>query len=187
MSELKHDEVFALKRYISLHGGIDSIKAEKITDSLFRLEAEDPTKDIVMVINSIGGYVDSMFCIIDVMNLIRCDVTTVCIGTACSAASVILLNGTAGKRYITPNARVMIHEISGGSYGKLLEIEDNVQEMKRRQDQVNKMILSKTKIKEDKLKEMLQHDYYLSPDDAKKYGVVDKCISSFKELKMRNW
>ncbi len=166
-------------RRILVAGIINENIAALTINALLKLEQKDPTEPILMVLDSYGGSVDSMFAIIDTMELVRCDVATLCLGKAMSAGAAILLSGAKGKRFITPHARVMLHQVSSFAYGKVDDLDNEIEEVKRMQELLVKLIQSKTKLKGKKLKEMLAKDSYLIAKDAVKFGVVDKIITRF--------
>ncbi len=166
-------------RRIVISGAINETIAAMTINALLKFEQKNPTEPILMVLDSYGGYIDSMFAIIDTMELVRCDVVTLCVGKAMSAGAVILLSGTKGKRLITPHARVMLHQISSFTFGRIADMDNDIKESKRLQDEVSKLIASKTKLGGRKLQQMLGKDYYLTAKEAAKYGIVDKLITRF--------
>lgn len=176
-------------RIIHVSGLISENSARDVTDKLICLDAMSPRTDILMMVDSYGGYVDSFIAMHDVMKMITSDVVTVCIGKAMSCGQMILMSGTKGKRFITPNSRVMIHEISSVTGGKLSEVENDYRELQRMQTHVvEKLILKYTKINKKTLANFMMEDTYLSADDCVKYGVVDYVITSpsvlYKRIKM---
>ena len=161
-------------RLIYLTGVIDEKKVENVVGRLLSYECQDPTKDIIMFIDSYGGIVDSFVSIHDAMKMLRCDVATVCIGKAMSCAQMLLISGTKGKRFMTPNSRVMIHEINSGMEGKITNIENDVSEVKRMQKHiVERLILKYTTITKDHLTKIIGKDKYFTANDCLKYGIVD--------------
>jgi ATP-dependent Clp protease, protease subunit len=166
------------ERIIMLTEDIESNMASIITSQLLYLQSEDATKDITMYINSPGGSITAMWSIIDTMNLIKPDVSTVCIGMAASAASLILANGTKGKRMILPHSEVMIHQplISGGLAGQASDIEIHSKHLIRTKDDLHQFMVDKTGQPLKKIEKDMDRDYYLSAQDAVEYGIVDKII-----------
>jgi len=172
-----------VNRIIYVSGNINENKAENIVTKLFQYECSDPSKDVLLFVDSYGGEVDSFITIHDVMQLSRCNIATVCIGKAMSVGAMILLSGGIGKRFITPNSHVMIHEISYGSSGKLTDVETDYEEAKRLQkDVVEKIILQRTKITQKQLQEFMSKDTYLTAKDCIKYGLVDHIIHNSQAL-----
>jgi len=174
-----------LKRYVLLSDDVDQDSARQIMQDLFKLEAEDPTSDIVMIINSSGGYVNCMWGIIDSMNLLRCAVHTLCVGNALSAAALILMSGNDGKRYATPNSRIMIHQISAGFHGTTKNLETQAREILRLEEMSKDLVIKETKITKQLLEKMISNDWYLSAFEAQKLGVIDKVITNFGEVKAK--
>jgi ATP-dependent Clp protease protease subunit len=125
------------------------IKVREVVKNLLELEVKEPQKDIILFIDSHGGFIDSFFAIHDAINLISSDVATVCLGSALSCGALLLMSGKKGKRFITENSRVLIHEISSGSIGKLSDMDIDLKESQRLQKKIEKMIFEYTKIKED--------------------------------------
>ena len=170
-------------RIIYMQGSFNEDKAEKIVTSLLEMDAKDPTKDVVLYIDSYGGHVHSLLAIHDVIkNLLHCNVATVCIGKAMSCGQMLLISGAKGKRFILPNARVLIHEVSSGHWGKLKELENGLEETKALQVILSKLILKYTNIKKEGLKALLQKDSYISANEAKRLGLVDHIVSSPRAL-----
>ena len=175
------------KRAIYLTGDIDEVKSEAFIKAILELELQDPTKDIVVIIDSYGGYVDSMWSMQDAMNLVTCKVHTLCIGKAMSCGQMILLGGAKGCRYATPNSRVMMHEISSWAHGKVSDIQNYTKEATRLDKQFKKFIVSKSKLTAKLLDEKLKHDYYMSAEEALKFGFIDKIITGFGDIKLKGW
>lgn len=187
-AETKADEIGVSEnddRRIIISGMINENITALAINALLKLEQKGPTEPILMVLDSYGGYIDSMFAIIDTMELIRCDVYTLCVGKAMSAGAAILLSGAKGKRLITPRARVMLHQLSSFAFGKIDDMDNDVTESKRLQEEMVKLIESRTKLKGKKLRQMLAKDSYLSAREAIKYGVVDKIITRFPRKGMQ--
>ena len=166
-------------RLIFLSGMINEAKAEDVINKLLAYDAASPKTDILMFVDSYGGYVDSFIAIHDVMKMISSDVTTVCVGKAMSCGQMILISGTKGRRFMTPNSRVMIHEVSGFAGGKLTDIEIDYKETLRLQKQIiEKLILKYTKITQKQLDNFMAVDTFLSASECIKYGIVDGVITS---------
>ncbi|MBC7472567.1 MAG: ATP-dependent Clp protease proteolytic subunit [candidate division SR1 bacterium] len=165
------------ERIILLAEDFNDTMASIIVAQLLYLQSEDATKDITMYINSPGGSVVSMWSIIDTMNLIKPDVSTVCIGMAASAASLTLANGAKGKRFILPNAKVMIHQPSGGAQGQASDIEITAKEILKTKEQLHKFMADKTGQPIKKLEKDMDRDTFLDAQESLDYGIVDKILS----------
>jgi ATP-dependent Clp protease protease subunit len=165
------------ERIIMLSGPVNDDMANLIIAQLIFLENEDSKKDITLYVNSPGGHVHSGLGIIDTMNFIKCDVSTVCIGMAASMGSMILSAGTKGKRFILPNAEVMIHQPSGGAEGMASDIEISAKHILKTRERLNKMLAKNTGQKLDKVERDMDRDFFMSADEAVSYGIVDKIIT----------
>jgi ATP-dependent Clp protease, protease subunit len=165
------------ERIILLAEDFNDTMASIIVAQLLYLQSEDATKDITMYINSPGGSVVSMWSIIDTMNLIKPDVSTVCIGMAASAASLTLANGAKGKRFILPNAVVMIHQPSGGAQGQVSDIEIIAKVLMKSKEKLHKFMADKTGQPVKKLEKDMDRDTYLDAQESLDYGIVDKILA----------
>ena len=161
------------ERIIFLTGGIEDDMANLIVAQLLFLEAEDPKKDISLYINSPGGSVTSGLAILDAMNHVKPHVSTVVVGIAASAAAVILAAGEKGKRYALPNAEVMIHQPWGGAQGQATDIEITAKHILATRDRLNKILAKTTGQTLAKIEKDVERDYFMTSDEAKKYGLVD--------------
>jgi ATP-dependent Clp protease, protease subunit len=166
------------ERIIFLTGGVDDGVASLICAQLLFLESENPTKDISFYINSPGGIVTSGLAIYDTMRYIRPDVSTVCIGQAASMGSFLLCAGTKGKRFSLPNARVMIHQPSGGAQGQATDIEIQAKEILSLRSRLNNIYAEHTGQPIEVIEEALERDRFLSPEDAKEFGLIDEVVTS---------
>ena len=164
------------ERIIFLGTGIDDNVANVIMAQLIHLEADDPEKDIQLYINSPGGVVTAALAIYDTMEFIKSEVSTICIGQAASAAAVLLLAGQKGKRFILPNARVLLHQPSGGVEGTTMDVEIHVKEMVRMRNALNVIIAKHTGKPIDKVAKDTERDFILTAEDSIKYGIVDEVI-----------
>jgi len=164
------------ERIIFLTGQIYDEMASLICAQLLFLESEDSSKDISMYINSPGGVVTSALSILDTMRYIKCDVSTLCIGQACSAGSLLLSSGTKGKRYSLPNSRIMIHQPSGGAQGQATDIEIHAREILNIRSRLNKIYSDNTGLDIKQIEQMMERDNFMSADDAVKYNLIDKVI-----------
>lgn len=164
------------ERIIFLGEPIDDHVANLIIAQLLFLEAEDQKKEIKMYINSPGGSVTSALAVYDTMQYIKCDLATICIGQAASAAAVLLAAGTKGKRYSLPNARVLIHQVMGGAEGQAKDVAIQTKEMLRIKEQVDRILAKHTNQLVTKIQKDTDRDFFMTAEDAKKYGIIDKII-----------
>ena len=165
------------ERVIFLVGGVDDHVANVIVAQLLFLEAENPEKDISLYINSPGGVVTAGMAIYDTMQYIKPDVSTICVGQACSMGALLLAAGAKGKRYALPNAQVMIHQPLGGARGQATEIEIHAREILKTRERLNKILAEQTGQPLERIQRDTERDYYLSAEEAKEYGLVDQVIS----------
>lgn len=165
------------ERIIFVTGEVRDEMANLIVAQMLFLQAEDPKKDITLYVNSPGGSVTAGLSIIDTMHHIKPDVATVCMGLAASMGSLILSQGAKGKRYILPNAEVMIHQPSGGAYGMASDIDITAKQILKIRDRLNKMMAKATGQKLEKIAKDMDRDFYMDAAEAKKYGIVDKVYS----------
>ncbi len=164
-------------RIIFLGEPIDDHVANTIIAQLLFLEAENPKEDIKIYINSPGGSVTSALALYDTIQYMKCDVATICIGQAASAAAVLLASGTKGKRYSLPNSRVLIHQVMGGAEGQQKDVEIQAKEMLRIKNQLNEILSKHTGQSIKKIEQDTDRDYFMTAEEAKKYGLVDKIIN----------
>lgn len=148
--------------------------ANLVIAELLFLEKEDPDADIDVYINSPGGSVYAGLAMYDVMQMVRCDVATICVGMAMSMGAVLLAGGAPGKRYALPHARIMIHAVSGGYEGTVQDAELRLKEMVRTHDTLNEILARHTKQSPDKVRRDMDRDYFMSPQEALEYGIIDK-------------
>ncbi len=168
------------ERIVFLGGPINDEVANVVIAQLLYLEKVDPTKDITVYVNSPGGSVTSTLAMYDTMQLIKCDVSTVCIGIAASGGSIILMGGTKGKRYILPHSEVMIHQPLGGTEGQATDIAIHAEHIIKTKVLLNEMIAKHSGKTLKKVTEDTERDYYMNAEDALAYGLVDKIIVSKK-------
>jgi len=166
------------ERIIFIIGEVEQHMANLIIAQLLFLEAEDPEKDISVYINSPGGVVSAGLAIYDTMQYIRPDVQTLCIGHAASAAALLLAAGEAGKRYCLPHSTVMIHQVLGAYQGQGTDIQIHAQETLRISDILSKVLSHHTGQPLDKIKQDTDRDYFMGPEDAKEYGLIDQILES---------
>jgi ATP-dependent Clp protease, protease subunit len=148
--------------------------ANLVIAELLFLEKEDPDADIDIYINSPGGSVSAGLAMYDVMQMIKCDVATLCVGMAASMGAILLAGGAAGKRFALPNARIMIHAVAGGYEGTVQDAEIRLKEMVRAHDSLNEILARHTGQPFDKVRRDMDRDYFMSPQEALEYGIIDK-------------
>jgi len=166
------------ERIIFLTGGVNDPVASLICAQLLFLESENPNKDIAFYINSPGGLVTSGLAIYDTMQYIKPDVSTVCIGQAASMGSLLLAAGAEGKRYALPNARIMVHQPSGGAQGQATDIEIQAREILALKARLNQIYVKHTGQTLDVIEHAVERDRFMTPSEAKEFGIVDQVVES---------
>ncbi len=166
------------QRIVFLTGQVDDLVSSLVVAQLLYLEAEDPTKDISFYINSPGGVVTSGLAMYDTMQYIRPKVATICIGQACSMGSLLLAAGEPGMRYALSNARVMIHQPSGGAQGKAADIEIQAREILNIRKRLNDIYVQHTGQKLSKVEAAMDRDTFMSADEAKTFGLIDEVYTT---------
>ena len=166
------------ERIIFLVGGVNDAVASLVCAQLLFLESENPNKDIHFYINSPGGIVTSGLAIYDTMQYIRPDISTVCIGQAASMGSLLLAAGAKGKRFALPNARIMVHQPSGGAEGQAADIEIHAREILRMRHRLNEIYVAHTGQSIEKIELALERDNFLNPYEAKEFGIVDEVVEN---------
>lgn len=166
------------ERIIFITGQVEDHMASLICAQLLFLESENPEKDIAIYINSPGGVVTSGLSIYDTMQYIRPDVSTVCLGQACSMGSLLLAAGAAGKRYALPNSRIMVHQPSGGAQGQATDIQIQAQEILALKRRLNEIYVHHTGQKLEQIEDALERDRFMTPEDAKEFGLIDEVVST---------
>jgi ATP-dependent Clp protease, protease subunit len=165
------------ERIIFLGTSVNDEIASLIIAQLLFLEAEDPDKDITFYVNSPGGGVTAGMAIYDTMQYVRCDIVTLCMGQAASMGALLLAAGAKGKRYALPNSRVLIHQPMGGFQGQATDIDIHAQEILRMRNDLNKILAFHTGQNVRKIKKDTDRDYFMSAEEAKKYGIIDKVLN----------
>ncbi len=171
------------ERIIFLTGGVNDHVSSLICAQLLFLESENPDKDISFYINSPGGVVTSAMAMYDTMQYIKPSVSTVCIGQAASAGSLLLTAGEKGKRFSLPYSRIMLHQPSGGAQGMASDIEIQAKEILRIREMLNKIYVKHTGQKLATIEKTMDRDSFMSAEEAKKYGVIDEVVSLRSETK----
>ncbi len=170
-------------RIVFIGTAIEDTLANSVIAQLLFLEAEDPTRDIYIYINSPGGVVSAGLAIYDTMQYISCDVATICMGQAASMAAVLLAAGRPGKRSVLPHARVMIHQPSGGSQGQATTLEIYTKEIVTLRSKLNEILAKHTHQNIKRISKDTDRDFFMSAEEAKEYGIVDSILVSKSELK----
>ena len=165
------------ERIIFLGGPIDGDVANLVVAQLLFLASEDPKKDISFYINSPGGHVSAGLAILDTMNHIQPNVSTVCVGIAASMAAVLLSSGQKGKRFALPNAEIMIHQPSGGAEGQASDIEITAKHIIATRERLNKMLAKNTGQPIKKIEQDVDRDFFMTAEESVKYGIVDKVLT----------
>jgi ATP-dependent Clp protease protease subunit len=165
------------ERVIFLVGPVNDQTANLVVAQLLFLESENPDKDISLYINSPGGSVSAGLSIFDTMQFIKPDVSTLCMGMAASMGSFLLMAGAKGKRFALPNARVMIHQPSGGAQGQATDIEIQAREIIKTREQLNRIYADRTGQSVEKIAADMERDMWLSPTEAKDYGLIDEVLA----------
>jgi ATP-dependent Clp protease protease subunit len=165
------------ERIIFLVGGVNDTVSSLICAQLLFLEAENPDKEISFYINSPGGYVTAGLAIYDTMQYVRCPVQTICMGQAASMGALLLAGGAKGKRFALPNSRIMIHQPSGGAQGQAADIEIQAQEILRMRQRLNEVFQHHTGQALDVIEKAVERDNFMSPDEAKAFGLIDQVIT----------
>jgi ATP-dependent Clp protease protease subunit len=170
------------ERIIFLTGEVEDNMSSLVCAQLLFLESENPKKDIYMYINSPGGVVTSGMAMYDTMQYINCEVNTMCLGQACSMGSLLLTGGAKGKRFALPNSRIMIHQPSGGFRGQATDIEIHAKEILGMKKRLNEIYAHHTGKKVDVIKEAMERDNFMSPEEAKKFGLIDEIVKNRADI-----
>ncbi|KAI3893294.1 hypothetical protein MKW92_016510 [Papaver armeniacum] len=166
------------ERIVFLGNQIDDFVGDAIISQLLLLDAQDPTKDIRLFINSPGGSLSATMAIYDVLQLVRADVSTVALGIAASTAAIILGGGTKGKRFAMPNTRIMLHQPLGGASGQAIDVEIQAKEIMHNKNNVTRIISGFTGRTFEQVQKDIDRDRYMSPMEAVEFGIIDGCIDS---------
>ncbi len=171
------------ERIIFLTGAVTDEVASVLIAQLLFLESENPKKDIFMYINSPGGIVTSGLGVYDTMQYIKPNVSTLCVGQAASMGSLLLSAGATGMRFALPNSRIMLHQPSGGFSGQATDIEIHAKEIIEIKERLNKIYEKHTKQKVEIIRKTLERDYFMTANEAKKFGVIDEIINNRDQIK----
>lgn len=168
------------ERIVFLGGPITDAMSNTIIAQLIFLESQDPKKDIFLYINSPGGSVTAGLAVYDTMQYVANDITTICVGIAASMAATLLASGAAGKRTALPNAEVLIHQVMGGAEGQATEIEISARHILAIKERLNRILAQHTGQAIKKIEKDTDRDFYMTAEEAKAYGVIDKIVSTKK-------
>lgn len=171
-------------RIVFLKGVIDDDLANVVIAQILFLESKDPEKDIDLYINTPGGLLTAGLAIYDTIQFVRCDVSTICIGQAASIGALLLAAGSKGKRYALPNSRVLIHQPMGGASGQAIDVKIHAEELLKMREIVNQILSSHTGQPLEKIERDTDRDFYMSPQQAKEYGIIDEVIQT-KDFKLK--
>jgi len=166
------------ERIIFLAGPISDIVANSVIAQMLFLSSKDPDKDIRLYINTPGGSVTAGLAIYDTMQYVKCPISTVCIGLAGSMGATLLAAGAKGKRFALPNSEVLLHQVAGGVTGEAIEIEITAKQIIKIKDKLNRILAKHTGQPLEKVEKDTDRDFYLSAEEAKEYGIIDKVIKT---------
>ncbi|MDP6571322.1 MAG: ATP-dependent Clp endopeptidase proteolytic subunit ClpP [Patescibacteria group bacterium] len=164
------------ERIIFLGSGIDDIVANTVIAQLLHLDSQSQEKDIKLYINSPGGSVSAGLAIYDTMQYVKSDVSTICVGIAASMGATLLASGKKGKRFVLPNSEVMLHQVMGGAEGQASDIKIRAEHILKMHERLNKILANHTGQDIKKIEKDTDRDFFMSADEAKEYGIVDKII-----------
>jgi ATP-dependent Clp protease protease subunit len=165
------------ERVVFLVGEVNDQTANLVVAQLLFLESENPDKEISLYINSPGGSVSAGMSIFDTMQFIKPEVSTMCLGFAASMGAFLLAAGAKGKRYSLPNSKIMIHQVLGGARGQATDIEIHARDILRTKEQMNRILAERTGQTYEKVQQDTERDYFMTPDEAKDYGLIDQVIA----------
>lgn len=165
-------------RIIFLGSAVNDAVANTVIAQLLFLASKDPKKEIQLYVNSPGGSVTAGLAIYDTMQFIKCPVSTVCVGMAASMGAVLLASGEAGKRFALPNSQIMLHQVAGGVTGEAIEIEITAKQIVKLRERLNTILAKHTRQPLEKIEKDTDRDFYLTPEEAKEYGLIDEVIGA---------
>ena len=164
------------ERIIFITGAIEDQLANMVVAQILFLESENDSQDIFLYINSPGGVITAGLSIYDTMQLVNPDINTICLGQACSMAAILLCAGKQGKRFCLPNARIMLHQPLGSFQGQASDIFIHANEIKKNKEAINKLLADHTQQSVNKIIKDTERDYFLSPEEARQYGIIDSIL-----------
>ena len=183
--EMTLEERLAEERIVFLWGEIAPASAGGLIMRLLELQAKSPDRDINLYINSPGGSVDDTLAIYDTLQFLHCDVATFCVGQAASGAAMILASGTKGKRYALPHSKIMVHQPWGGVTGQATDIAIQAEEILKAKRLLNELLAQHTGRSVEQIEKETERDRYMSPQEAKDYGIVDEIVDTSLETKLK--
>lgn len=166
------------ERIVFLAGPINDAVANTVIAQLLFLESQDPKKDISLYINSPGGSVTATLAIYDTMNHLNADVSTICVGLAASGGAILLAAGAKGKRFTLPNSEVMIHQVMGGAEGQAVDVDIQARHILKVKEKLNKILAKHTNQSLEKIEKDTDRDFFMDPEEAKKYGLIDSVLKT---------
>ena len=169
------------ERIIFIGMPIDDAEANLVIAQLLFLASEDPQKDVSLYINSPGGYITSGLAIYDTMQHVPCDIATLCVGQAYSMSAILLAGGTAGKRHALPHSRIMLHQPWGGVGGQATDVEIHAREIMDWRERLNRIIVDNTGQQLERIEQVTERNYFLSPDEAIEFGLIDGILEKSYE------
>lgn len=167
-------------RIVFLGGPVNDAVANTVIAQLLFLEHEDPKREIKMYLNTPGGSVTSGLAIYDTMQYVKCDVSTMCVGMAASMGAVLLAAGKKGKRFALPNSEILLHQVMGGAEGQAIEVEITARQILKMKDKINDLLSKHTGHPKTKIEKDTDRDFYMTPVEAEKYGLIDQIIKTKK-------
>ncbi len=165
-------------RIVFLAGPISDVVANSIIAQMLFLASQDPKKDIQLYINTPGGSVTAGMAIYDTMQYVKCPISTVCVGSAASMGATLLAAGEKGKRFALPNSQILLHQVAGGVSGEAVEIEITAKQIIKIKERLNKILAKHTSQSLEKISKDTDRDFYLTAEEAKEYGIIDKVIKA---------
>ena len=171
------------ERIVFLAGPVTDMNANVVIAQMLYLTSKDSKRDIKLYINSPGGSVTAGLAIYDTMQFLKCPVSTICIGLTASMAAVLLAAGTKGKRFALPNAEILLHQVAGGAQGQAADIEITAKQIVKMKAKLNEILSTHTGQPVDKVEKDTDRDFYLTSEEAKKYGLIDEVIGTTKDKK----
>jgi len=183
--EMTLEERLAEERIVFLWGQISTNTAGGLIMRLLELQAKSPDREVSLYINSPGGSVDDTLAVYDTIQFMACDVATYCVGQAASGAAIILAAGTKGKRYALPHSKIMIHQPWGGVTGQAADIQIQAEEILKAKRMLNELLAQHTGRSVEQIEKETERDRYMSPQEAREYGVVDEIIETTNEPKKK--
>lgn len=170
-------------RIVFIGTPVDDYVANVIVAQMLYLQQEDPDKDINLYVNTPGGVVTAGLAIYDTMQFVKCNISTYCVGQAASLGALLLAAGTKGKRFALPNSRIMIHQPLGGVQGQATDIDIQAKEILRMRERLNHILAEHTGQSIERISKDTDRDFFMSADEAREYGIVDKVVKSLREAK----